>query len=83
MAEERAGRNVLVRAAETFSAEPWRAEWSEWWRTAEPVTDALTHAKSEALDLDANLTPCTEWTMCGFVGLTFLFRGTRKASVVP
>ena len=42
-AEERAGRNVLVRAAEKFSAEPWRAEW---WRTAESVTDALTHAKS-------------------------------------
>ena len=32
-----------MRAAETFSAEPWRAEW---WRTAESVTDALTHAKS-------------------------------------
>ena len=43
VAEERAGRNVLVSAAETFSAEPWRAEW---WRTAESVTDALTHAKS-------------------------------------
>ena len=43
VAEERAGRNVLVRAAETFSAEPWRAEW--WW-TAESVTDVLTHAKS-------------------------------------
>ena len=43
VAEERARRNVLVRAAETFSAEPWRAEW---WRTAESVTDALTHAKS-------------------------------------
>ena len=25
--EERAGRNVLVRSAETFSAEPWREEW--------------------------------------------------------
>ena len=31
VAEERAGRNVLVRAAETFSAEPWR---DEWWKTA-------------------------------------------------
>ena len=29
---------MLVRAAETFSAEPWR---DEWWRTAESV-----HAKS-------------------------------------
>ena len=27
VAEERAGRNVRVRAAETFSAEPWRDEW--------------------------------------------------------
>ena len=27
VAEEKAGRNVLVRAAETFSAEPWRNEW--------------------------------------------------------
>ena len=43
MAEERAGQNVLVRAAETFSAEPWR---DEWWATAESVTDALTHSKS-------------------------------------
>ena len=43
VAEERAGRNVLVWAAETFSAEPRRAEW---WRTAESVKDALTHAKS-------------------------------------
>ena len=32
-----------VRAAETFSAEPWR---DEWWKTAESVTDALAHAKS-------------------------------------
>ena len=29
VAEERAGRNVLVRAAETFSTEPWRAEMVE------------------------------------------------------
>ena len=28
-----------------------------------------------ALGLDADLTPCTEKTMCGFRGLTFLFRG--------
>ena len=27
VAEERAGRNVLVKAAETFSAEPWRDGW--------------------------------------------------------
>ena len=40
VSEERAGRNVLVRAAETFSAEPWR---EEWWKT---VADALAHAKS-------------------------------------
>ena len=38
VAEERAGRNVLVRAAETFSAESWRAEW---WRTAESVNGTL------------------------------------------
>ena len=37
------GRNVLVRAAETFSAEPWR---EEWWKTAQSVTAALAHAKS-------------------------------------
>ena len=43
VSKERVGRNVLVRAAETFSAEPWR---EEWWKTAEWVTDALTHAKS-------------------------------------
>ena len=43
VAEERAGRNVRVRAAETFSAEPWR---DEWWKTEESVTDALTRAKS-------------------------------------
>ena len=43
VSEERVGRNVLVRAAETFSAEPWR---EEWWKTAESVTDALAHAKS-------------------------------------
>ena len=43
VAEERAGRNVLLRTAETFSAEPWR---DEWWKTAESVTDALAHAKS-------------------------------------
>ena len=35
VSEERVGRNVLVRAAETFSAKPWR---EEWWKTA--------HAKS-------------------------------------
>ena len=35
VAEERAGRNVLVRAAETLSAEPWR---DEWWKTAESLT---------------------------------------------
>ena len=40
VSEERAGQNVLVRAAETFSAEPWR---EEWWKT---VIDALAHAKS-------------------------------------
>ena len=27
VSEERVGRNVLVRAAETFSAEPWSEEW--------------------------------------------------------
>ena len=27
------------------------------------------------LGLDADLTPCTERTMCGFMGLTFLFLG--------
>ena len=43
VSEERAGRNVLVRAAETYSAEPWR---EEWWKTAESVTDALAHAQS-------------------------------------
>ena len=43
VSEERVGRNVLVRAAETFSAEPWR---EEWWKTAESVTDALAHALS-------------------------------------
>ena len=43
VSEERAGRNVLVSAAETCSAEPWR---EEWWKTAESVTDALAHAKS-------------------------------------
>ena len=43
VSKERAGRNVLVRAAETFSAELWR---EEWWKTAESVTDALTHAES-------------------------------------
>ena len=43
VSEERVGRNVLVRVAETFSAEPWR---EEWWKTAESVTDALAHAKS-------------------------------------
>ena len=42
VSEEQAGRNVLVRAAETFSAEPWR---EEWWKTAESETDALAHAK--------------------------------------
>ena len=34
---------MLVRAAETFSAEPWR---DEWWTTSESGTDALTHSKS-------------------------------------
>ena len=34
---------MLVRAAETFSAEPWR---EEWWKTAESVSGALAHAKS-------------------------------------
>ena len=43
-ARERAARNVLVRDAETFSAEPSRDD--EWWKTAESGTDALTHAKS-------------------------------------
>ena len=43
VSEGRVGRNVLVRAAETFQAEPWR---EEWWKTAESVTDALAHAKS-------------------------------------
>ena len=43
VSEERVGRNVLVRAAETFSAEPWS---EKWWKTAESVTDALAHAKS-------------------------------------
>ena len=42
VAEEKAGRNVLVRA-ETLSAEPWR---NEWWKTTESVTDALAHVKS-------------------------------------
>ena len=43
VSEERVGRNVLVRVAETFSAVPWR---EEWWKTAESVIDALAHAKS-------------------------------------
>ena len=43
VSEERVGRIVLVSAAETFSAEPWR---EKWWKTAESVTDALAHAKS-------------------------------------
>ena len=43
VSEERVGRNLLVRAAETFSAESWR---EEWWKTAESVTDALAHAKA-------------------------------------
>ena len=43
VSEEQVGRSVLVRAAETFSAEPWR---EGWWKTAESVTDALAHAKS-------------------------------------
>ena len=30
------------------------------------------------LGLDADLTPCTEKTMCGFMGLTFLFRGLAR-----
>ena len=38
VSEERAGRHVLVRAAETFSAEPWH---EEWWKAAESVTDGL------------------------------------------
>ena len=29
----------------------------------------------KALGFDADLTPRTERTMCGFMGLTFLFRG--------
>ena len=41
--EERVGRNVLVRAAGTSSAEPRR---EERWNTAELVTDALAHAES-------------------------------------
>ena len=43
VAEERAGQNVLVRAADTFSAGPWR---DEWWKTTESVTDALTREVS-------------------------------------
>ena len=43
VSEERGGRNVLVRAAEIFSAEPWR---EEWWKTAESVTDTLAYAES-------------------------------------
>ena len=31
-----------------------------------------------ALGLDADLTPSTERTMCGFKGLTLLFRGLVK-----
>ena len=34
---------MLVRASQTFSAEPWR---DEWWKTAQSLTDALAHAKS-------------------------------------
>ena len=34
VSEERVGRDVLVRVAEPFSAEPWR---EEWWKTAESV----------------------------------------------
>ena len=34
---------MLVRSAETFSAEPWR---EEWWKAAESEADALAHAKS-------------------------------------
>ena len=45
MAEERAGRNVLVRAAETFSAKSWRAEW---WKTAALMTTCV-----DDCDLDA------------------------------
>ena len=36
-AGERSGRNVRVRAAENFPAEPWR---SDAWRTIETVTEA-------------------------------------------
>ena len=43
VSEERAGRNALVRVAETFSLEPWLEDWR---KTAESVTDALAHAKS-------------------------------------
>ena len=54
VSEERAGRNVLVRAAETFSVEPWR---EGWWKRAQSVTDALAHAKLvtyvDDCDLDA------------------------------
>ena len=44
VAEERAGRNVRVRAAETFSAEPWRDEW--WTKFQNRLQCALTRAKS-------------------------------------
>ena len=43
VSEDRAGRNVLVKAVERFSAEPWR---EEWWKTAESVTEALAQAMS-------------------------------------
>ena len=43
VSEALVGRNVLVRTAETFSAEPWR---EEWWNTAESKTGAVAHAKS-------------------------------------
>ena len=57
VSEERVGRNVLVRAAETFSAEPWR---EEWWKTAESVTDALAHAKS----VSGRSSRCAMMTTC-------------------
>ena len=45
-AGERAGRNVRVRAAENFRAEPWR---SDAWRTTETVTEALAYAKTVSI----------------------------------
>ena len=45
VSEDGAGRNVPVKAAETFSAEPWL---EDWWKTAESVTDALALSQSQA-----------------------------------